>query len=152
MIFVTVGTTHFDSLIEAIDSLAAENRLPAPARCQIGSGKYEPRHCEWYRFKPSIDEDVAQAELVVSHGGFSVLECIWDGKRIVAVPNADLTGNHQVQFLKALEQEVTLCWTEDLNLLENRIVEAMRNPAPRWDAPYLADDLLQFIESCARIN
>ena len=50
MIFVTVGSTHFDPLIETIDNLILEKVISDNVICQIGNGKYEPRNCKFYRF------------------------------------------------------------------------------------------------------
>ena len=72
-IFVTVGTTSFDELIKTIDS---EEFLRAVRRAgydsivaQIGRGTYVPTTIDYYRFKPSLDDDFAAADLVISHAG-----------------------------------------------------------------------------------
>ena len=54
MIFGTVGSTEFDDLVERIDALAPA--LDEPVTCQIGLGRYVPRHCEHFRFAPSLDD------------------------------------------------------------------------------------------------
>lgn len=43
---------------------------------QIGNGTYEPEgpavesfHLDWYRFKPSLQPDMSEASLIISHGG-----------------------------------------------------------------------------------
>ena len=48
MIFVTVGTTDFDQLVEAADRLAAAG--DEEFVIQIGHGHYEPQHAAWFRF------------------------------------------------------------------------------------------------------
>ena len=58
MIFVTVGTTRFEALIVEVDRLAA-SATAEPVLCQIGSGDYEPAHCDYFRFRPSIDDLIA---------------------------------------------------------------------------------------------
>ncbi len=148
MILVTVGTTHFDSLIRAVDRLAEQGILPHKIICQIGSGEYEPRHCEWYRFKPSIEAELNAADLVITHGGFTVLECIWRRKRVIAVANTELTGNHQARFLAALARELPLFWTEDPQQLKSILVEqaVLETPPVDWTPPDLAVDLNAYAE------
>merc|ERR1719329_1119523 len=76
MIFVTVGTTSFDGLVREVDSKAfhAEARKLGYTQLvvQYGRGGYEPTlsggeglALEAYRFKASLDEDVARASLMV---------------------------------------------------------------------------------------
>ena len=70
MIFVTVGTTMpFDKLIYRIDELKGENFIKEDVVCQIGNGKYIPVNCEYFRFKPSIEEHIDKAFLIIAHGG-----------------------------------------------------------------------------------
>lgn len=149
MIFVTVGTTHFDSLIREVDRLAPKWSPDHKILCQIGAGTYEPTHCDWYRFKPSISEDFDQADLIITHGGFTVLESIWARKRMVAVPNSDLPGNHQRQFLSSLASEVEINWIEDVAELEDAVRKSLDNPPAEWSPAYLGEDLISTLEVLA---
>ncbi len=42
MIYVTVGSTYFDELIECIDLYVGNNKIRERVIAQIGSSKYEP--------------------------------------------------------------------------------------------------------------
>jgi UDP-N-acetylglucosamine transferase subunit ALG13 len=145
MIFVTVGTTHFDGLIRAVDRLAEAGHLGMRVVCQIGAGSYEPSFCEYFRYKPNLDRELQDAGLIVTHGGFTVLEAIFRGKRAVAVVNTDLQGNDQGQFLEALAEEVPLLWTRDLSQLGALVQKALSGEPARWRPPCLADDLNAFL-------
>ncbi|KAK0068534.1 UDP-N-acetylglucosamine transferase subunit ALG13 [Biomphalaria pfeifferi] len=81
-LYVTVGTTKFDSLITEITSshiLAALKKLGfCEVILQIGRGDYIPEDIEssantpkvsYYRFKDSTASDIAQADLVICHAG-----------------------------------------------------------------------------------
>lgn len=145
MIFVTVGTTHFDALIEAVDALIDQGLLDGPVLYQIGSGKYEPRHGEFFRFKPSIDENLESADFVITHGGATVFSLLGQHKRFVAVANTSLDGNHQARFLAFLAARSTIIWTDSLDTLGERVATALSSPAARLEAPSLAGDLLEYI-------
>ena len=61
MIFVTVGTTHFDELVETVDKLA--EKLKEKCTIQIGVGKYIPKNCKWFRFKSSLKNYYKNSDL-----------------------------------------------------------------------------------------
>ena len=88
-VFVTVGTTSFDALVEALDNPAVVNILRARGynslTMQIGRGTYRPRRVrtrpgfrvDIFDFRPSLDEAMRAASLVVSHAGAgSVFEAL----------------------------------------------------------------------------
>eukprot|EP00128_Syssomonas_multiformis_P011031 Colp12_sorted_trinity150504_noHs@33165 len=115
-VFVTVGTTLFDMLIETVtredvlDILAAQGcrRLIL----QIGKGKAEPAcrqykdiKIEYYRYKPSLQEDMQKANLVISHAGAgSVLESLGARKKLLVVVNELLMDNHQFELARHMEK------------------------------------------------
>ena len=66
MIFVSVGSGDFDSLIRTMDEVCGR-RNDLQVTMQIGLGKYEPRHGKYFRFAPSLDPYYDQADLVVAH-------------------------------------------------------------------------------------
>jgi Uncharacterized conserved protein len=80
-VFVTVGTTLFEELIKKFDEEDVLNALKEAGYTkiiyQIGKGTYEPSNYkkidnfqgEFFRFKPSLIDDLKQADLVVSHCG-----------------------------------------------------------------------------------
>ena len=104
MIFCTVGTTEFDDLVRAVDELAPE--LGEPVIFQIGHGTYEPKHGEWFRFRPDITPYFQQASLVIAHGGFgTTVDALYAGARLVSVPNPDRFDKHQEQIIRRFGAE-----------------------------------------------
>ncbi|KAK3588136.1 hypothetical protein CHS0354_012194 [Potamilus streckersoni] len=126
-VFVTVGTTKFDSLINTVTHYSAikafqdlgYNRLVL----QIGAGKI-PKELdqladlnqftiEHYHFKPSITEDIESASLVISHAGAgSILETLGARKPLLVVINEDLMGNHQLELAYQLYRDQHLYYCE----------------------------------------
>ncbi|EFC49926.1 predicted protein [Naegleria gruberi] len=115
-IFVTVGTTQFEDLIQLICKPSVlqvfYNQGYTHITIQIGTGSFEPpSQCpikgmtwECYRKKPSIKEDIISADLMITHAGAgSIFETLKLGKKLIAVPNESLMGNHQLELAKALE-------------------------------------------------
>jgi beta-1,4-N-acetylglucosaminyltransferase len=119
-VFLTVGTTSFDSLIQAVDTDAF---LRAIADCgceelvlQIGRGAYvpnflNPEQCkkhgvklfDFFRFKPTLAEDFSSADLIISHcGAGSVLEAVSLRKVLIVVINNSLQENHQEELASAM--------------------------------------------------
>lgn len=121
--FVTVGTTKFDNLIETICQektlkclqMLGYNRV----LLQVGSGDVtaEGVACQgididFYRFKPSIKSDIEDADLVISHAGAgSCLETLGAGKKLLVVINDDLMGNHQLELARQLNKDGHLYYT-----------------------------------------
>jgi UDP-N-acetylglucosamine transferase subunit ALG13 len=129
-VFVAVGTSHFDSLVERMDEIAP--RLQGRVVMQIGIGSSTPKNVEFFRFAPSLAGHMAAASVVVSHGGFGIMtEALGMGKRVVGVENKDMYDNHQVELLRKFSEEGYITWCRDLRTLEESIHEASRsNPRP----------------------
>lgn len=123
MIFCTVGTTDFDPLVKAVDALAPE--LGEEVIFQIGQGLYEPQNGAWFRLRPTIDDLLAEALLIIGHGGFgTVIEVISLGKPFVSVPNPDRYDRHQEQILRRFAADGHLVACFDLNDLPAAIAQA----------------------------
>ena len=54
MIFVTVGTNYFESLIASVDKVAPN--INEKIICQIGKNKYLPSNCDYFRFEDSLEQ------------------------------------------------------------------------------------------------
>ncbi|XP_055500161.1 putative bifunctional UDP-N-acetylglucosamine transferase and deubiquitinase ALG13 [Leucoraja erinacea] len=116
-VFVTVGTTSFDELVEEISSERAVRILKdlgyRKLILQIGRGFVEPKPSvgtdftvEVYRFKDSIADDIRNATLVISHAGAgSCLEILEAGKPLIVVINEKLMNNHQLELAKQLHRD-----------------------------------------------
>lgn len=124
-LFVTVGTTEFDGLIEAID---CEEFIACLKKCdfqylnvQTGRGAYVPKVLSNYQstefannissslkvtvfnFKNNLDADMKGADMIISHcGAGSILESITLRKPLIVVINESLQDNHQKELSDAL--------------------------------------------------
>jgi beta-1,4-N-acetylglucosaminyltransferase len=148
VILVTVGTTMpFDELIEAMDRLTAQGSLLEPVVCQIGNGRYEPGHCEYFRFKPSLAALTREASLVIGHGGTgTVLSLLAERKPFIAVVNPRGANDHQGQFLERLSRVVSILWTRDFGDLPALIERAREFKVEAMIQECLADDLRKFLQ------
>ncbi|GAG00358.1 unnamed protein product [marine sediment metagenome] len=123
MILVAVGTTDFDALLQTMDELSTS--LPEKMIMQIGRGQYTPKHCEYFRFAPSLSPYYERASLVVSHGGLGIVtEVLTRGRPLVAVEDPDQPDRHQREILSIWEQEGHLIWCKDLKTLPESIAQA----------------------------
>lgn len=134
MIFVTVGTTDFDSLVAAADELAAS--LDEEMVIQIGHGQVVPRHARWFRFASSLEPYYERAELVITHGGLGTLtEVLSRGLRVVGVSNPDRYDHHQEEILRAFEEAGYLIWCRDLDRLAEAVTRARRAQLIPYQVP-----------------
>lgn len=124
MIYVTVGTTHFNKLIQKLDDLASPKHNILNGEeiiCQIGNGNYIPKYTKYFRYDPNHWRYTNTAKLVITHGGASVLYLIREKIPFIAVANKELQDDHQTSFLSALSKICSLVWTDDLNKLPELI-------------------------------
>lgn len=112
-VFVTVGTTKFEALVEQIDTEAFGAWLRGQGAdlrvvVQRGAGAYAP-HSPWvaecYTYKPSLAADMGGAALVITHAGSgSVLEALKLRRRTCVVANTALMDNHQTELAQELSR------------------------------------------------
>lgn len=123
MIFVTVGSTYFDELIETVDSLAAAGFFSDESVvCQIGRGNYVPSNVEHFRYARSLDQYFDRSKLVITHGGATVLELYRRGLPLIAVPNPHVADNHQALFLNDIKNELGICVADNVQMLADSYV------------------------------
>ena len=125
-VFVTVGTTRFDDLIYhalQAETLECLRKIGVTLlRLQIGASNMDlvdnddfkksqdqgvlSSHgitIEYYKYKPSIHEDLLEADFIIGHAGAgTVLECLRLQKPLVVVINEKLMNNHQSELAIAL--------------------------------------------------
>ncbi|TFY81700.1 hypothetical protein EWM64_g2301 [Hericium alpestre] len=119
--FITVGSTKFDALVQTVlsqpvlDSLRLEGYSDIVVQC--GKSHIEgfadsetlwtfERHgvnVHMWRFKPSLEEEYNDADLVISHAGSgTILDVLRKGKPMIVIPNPTLLDNHQQELAEAL--------------------------------------------------
>lgn len=101
-IFVTVGTTSFDPLVEAID----KGPFADTALMQIADGDYQPVNARWFSFEPGIQNYIDNADVVVCHAGAgTVFKLLEQGKIPLVVPNTVRRDKHQLEMARWLKQK-----------------------------------------------
>jgi len=148
MIFVTVGTTAFDSLIEKVDSIAYQ--IDDKIICQIADGKYVPRHCEYFRFKSTVEQEFAGADLVICHGGAGTLFYLLElNKRIVSVPNLERKDKHQTDLIDTLSAENYIVSCYELSELRTIVVLSKDLCLKKYQNSecHIAEEIIKFIEA-----
>jgi UDP-N-acetylglucosamine transferase subunit ALG13 len=134
MIFVAVGTTDFDGLIEKMDEIAPS--LPDEVVLQTGNGRYVPRNCRYFRFAPSLEPYYEESTIVVCHGGLGIItEALERGKKLISVENTICHGAHQRELLSALAEEGYLIWCRELDELPEALERARGHEFKRYIPP-----------------
>lgn len=117
-VFVTVGTTLFDDLIEVVNTkkfhTALFNLGYKKLFIQYGNGSIvpsvpdSPLEVDAFRYKTNLSSILSESSLVISHGGAGTcMEALNPpGKRkLIIVVNENLMNNHQEELASALYEE-----------------------------------------------
>ncbi|XP_019726952.1 UDP-N-acetylglucosamine transferase subunit ALG13 homolog [Hippocampus comes] len=154
-VFVTVGTTSFDDLIEEITSAEALKALKYRGYerlvLQVGRGSVlpDPQNfphvtLEVFRFKDSIAKDMEQADLIISHAGAgSCLEALGAGKALLVVVNDKLMDNHQLELARQLHTDSHLLYctcptlTETLRSMDLSVLQPFVPGQPKKFANFM---------------
>ncbi|KAL1944500.1 hypothetical protein VTO73DRAFT_2930 [Trametes versicolor] len=123
-VFLTVGSTRFDALVQAaldqpvLDALRAQGYRSLDVQC--GNSDFDTAQLQqladdhWrrtdhtldinvWRFKPSLKQDYERADLIISHAGSgTIIDVLRLGKPLIVVPNPTLLDNHQEELSDAL--------------------------------------------------
>ena len=146
MIFVTIGSTDFDPLIEKMDELAPH--LGDEVVMQIGNGVYAPKHATTFRFALSLDNYYDAADMIVAHGGLgSIMEALERGKKLVCVVNPTTYDRHQEHLLRIFEAQSYLLWCKDLEHLMKAIQAAKAARFARYQPPecHIHERIMQYL-------
>lgn len=148
-IFVTVGTTTFPDLIEAVmsdeileifkkyhcEKLIIQHGTGQP----ISYDKIEDFFLKFgidtfcYDYKPSIQPDIAASNLVISHAGAgSCIEVLTARKPLIVVVNDKLMHNHQTELAKQLSKggHLLFCLPETLATTLNDFDQKIHSLVP----------------------
>ncbi|MFW9959224.1 MAG: glycosyltransferase [Candidatus Odinarchaeota archaeon] len=121
MIFVTVGTSlPHDELVEMMDRLVGDGKIKDKVIVQRGAGKFAPKNIEHFRFSPSLDEYYNDAEIVISNcGAGTIMENTTKGRKLIVIQNPDITGGHEWELIKKMEEGEHLIWCKSIdNIVE----------------------------------
>lgn len=101
-VLVTVGTTSFDPLVEAIDTGPFADK----ALLQIADGDYQPRSARWFKFDKNIQKHIDNADVVVCHAGAgSIYNLLERGIVPLVVPNTIRRDQHQLEIARWLAKK-----------------------------------------------
>ncbi|MCF6245464.1 MAG: hypothetical protein L3J43_10580 [Sulfurovum sp.] len=102
-IFITVGTTNFDSLIEYLDTnLNREFEV----LFQIAQGTYRPKNFKYINFTEKIDALYAEYDYIITHAGSGTIYKLLDlKKKFIAIPNLERVDTHQTDIAQFLKEE-----------------------------------------------
>jgi beta-1,4-N-acetylglucosaminyltransferase len=146
MIFVTVGTTPFEMLIQSVDVIS--NQIDDKILCQIATGKYVPKNCDYFRFKPSLEREFKDANLVICHGGAGTLFKLMKlHQKVISVPNLERKDKHQVDLIDTLSGNNYIIPCYDLSELKRKIIDAKRLSLQKYRNPEsrIAEEIMRFI-------
>lgn len=120
-VFVTVGSTRFDSLINFV---LCEIFVKQIAQCnftrmvlQVGRSYYNPNDIERlgknfnlsmeiFDYRDSIAANIREADIVISHAGAGTcLEALRLRRKLIIVANDELMDNHQLELAEYLDEE-----------------------------------------------
>lgn len=146
-ILVTVGTTKFDELIEAVASSA----YFADCECvlQVGPGG---RHASGFRcleYTPDIEDYYRWADVVVTHAGAgSIYRLLELSKRLVIVPNLSRVDKHQADITAYMEAHRHAIAAWSLGALAGAVQEAaIADLAPFRKTDFFAgEEIAQYID------
>lgn len=148
-VFVTVGTTLFDKLIQGVTAPAALQWMYQQGFrnliIQYGKGQKPTtttatldhhddddddaitmmlKNARCYDFASSLQEDMQQADLIISHAGAgTVMEALRMKKKLVVVINTDLMNNHQTELASAMHVRKLLWMVERPEDLQSAFLE-----------------------------
>ena len=145
IIFVTVGTAHFDPLLEKMDYLVESEAIKESVVAQIGRGSYIPRNFRYFRFMRSLKSAYDRSLVIISTGGAgTIMECVKRGLRLVVVENTTLMEGHQSQLIEEMSRRGHLIWCKNLEDLAIAINEALtRDFEPFITEPALVPDMIR---------
>ena len=136
MIFITVGTTNFDNLIQTLDNLVEQDLIQEECLAQIGTGSYIPKNLTYFRFSKSLLPYYKKADLIISHGGArTVFECLALKKKLIVVDNPNVRGRHQWELPKKLSAKKYLIWCKTFKKLLDCIKKTQNSQLTEYIPP-----------------
>ncbi|MEW6983284.1 PssE/Cps14G family polysaccharide biosynthesis glycosyltransferase [Colwelliaceae bacterium 6471] len=125
-IFVTVGNTQYNQLIEALDNYVPNDKYEVVI--QLADGFYRPKNHQYFRFTQEVQKYYQEADLVVSHAGAgSVFNLLSLNKKLVVVPNFERVDDHQLDLANFIDKNRYACVCFDLTNILSCINKAYSN-------------------------
>jgi len=122
-VLVTVGSTHFDSLITAVDNYL--NNEEFDVTIQMANGQYKPKNHRFISFSDDIEQLYEQADIVITHAGAGTVYRLLElGKKIVVVPNFDRIDDHQLDIATFMYENGYTGFCKSLSDVKSTVLEA----------------------------
>lgn len=146
-LFVTVGTTRFDSLLQqvAIDPFFRSNDCVL----QVGPGGLKPEGFEAFDYTTRIEEYCKRADVVITHAGAgSIYQILELRKPMVIVPNTDRLDRHQHDIATFMHTKGYALSVFALERLSEAVQEATRKTFRLLEREnfFAGEDILNFID------
>lgn len=102
-IFITLGTTPFDGLIQYCDENIDHSKYTIKAQIS-NQALYHAKHFESFEYTNDIQGYYDWADVVISHAGAgSFYKLMEHKKKVIFVPNVTLKDNHQDDLCRYAE-------------------------------------------------
>lgn len=152
MIVALVGTNpySFERFVRPLDELAKRDGLDV--FIQLGNTVYEPRYCGFERFvdHARLLEMMANAELIVTHGGFgSIRDALHLNKPVIAVPRQPELAesqDYQEEMVRAFESEGYVIGLYDMSGLSEAISRARDFKAGAYEKSRVPQILTDYLK------
>jgi UDP-N-acetylglucosamine transferase subunit ALG13 len=152
MIYVTVGTTdyNFKRLMDGLRSLSPEIKEKIIA--QVGINEH-PDGIQSFDFcsRAEAQDHIRNADLVITHGGSTLMEALLEGKRVVAVPRAlqygEALNDHQVHLCKRLADKGLITTVLNMADIQKAIERELSIDRPLVTIGPLPEQFLKLLRS-----
>jgi len=154
-VFVTVGTTRFDSLIKYLDENS--DLLNMKIEFQTAGGKYLPVNHPSFSFVDiaTIDKKYHEADVVITHAGagtiFKLLEM---KKKMIVVPNTERSDKHQTDIADYISRNNYAFVAYDFNQIPDMLSRIGDQQFAEYheDKFFKAEEIIEFILNKGRSN
>lgn len=136
-VFVTVGNTRYNSLINAIDEHLLIDEFDVVI--QIADGEYIPKHHEYFRYSNNIEQYFKDADLVITHAGAgTVYQLLEDRKKMLVIPNHERVDGHQLDLTNYLEKNdfANVCY--DISTIKKCVLEAFSSEHAQYEKDFFS--------------
>lgn len=112
MILVMLGTqkNSFNRLLEEIQKCINNHIINEKVIVQAGSTKFKSKNMEIFNLIPNekLKKLIKEAGIIITHGGVgSIVTCLKEGKKIIAVPRyheyGEHVNDHQLQIVQTFD-------------------------------------------------
>jgi beta-1,4-N-acetylglucosaminyltransferase len=119
-IFVTVGTTAFDELVEFVDT--CDFFKVHNVTIQYGPGQYIPKNSKSFSFDKNIEQYYNSADFVITHGGAgSIYKLLELSLPLCAIPNLERCDDHQLDICNNLSNKGYILFANPISAVCDKI-------------------------------